>query len=519
MPETTLKILWADDEIDLLRPHILFLESKGYSVRAVPNGEEAVALVGREKFDIVLLDEMMPGLGGLATLAAIKEIDPALQVIMITKSEEEGLMNEALGKRISDYLIKPVNPSQIWLALKRLTESRQLVAGQFTRDYVTEFNRLQQARMGPLGIQEWVELYVRMTHLERELFTIDDPGLKQSHMDTKKEMNSDFCRFVEKAYRGWCRGGAERPILSVDIVPQFVAPHLRAGKRVYLIVIDCMRLDQWFTLQPLLDPLFDIRTDYFLSILPTATPYSRNAIFAGLFPDEIARRFPQYWNESTDEERSKNRFEKELLEEQMKRLKLAGPLKYQKVYHADEANAVRRELGSYSRLPLVAFVFNFLDILAHGRSESTIIQELAPDEAAFRSLLYSWFTHSAMFDILRMIAEQDAVVVITTDHGAVFARRAAMVKGNRETSTNLRYKYGVNLVTDDRSALIGRKPAELNLPDDFLNKNYIFAKEDYYFVYPTNYHEYERQYRNSFQHGGISFEEMILPCATLTPKR
>jgi CheY-like chemotaxis protein len=332
MPDTSVRVLWADDEIDLLRPHILFLESKGYSVRAVPNGEDAVELVRKEPFDVVLLDEMMPGLGGLGTLQAIKELDPSLQVVMITKSEEESLMNEALGKRIADYLIKPVNPSQIWLALKRLTEGKQLVAGQFTRDYVREFQRLQIARMGPLEVSEWVDLYVRMTHLEKELFAIEDTGLKQTHMDTKKEMNSDFGRFIDDNYRDWC-AGKERPMMSHDVIERTVAPHLRAGKRVYFILIDCMRLDQWLMIQPLLDPLYDIRTDFYMSILPTATPYSRNAIFAGLWPAEIAKKFPKYWQEASNEERSKNRYERELLEEQMKRLKLDGPVKYSKVYH------------------------------------------------------------------------------------------------------------------------------------------------------------------------------------------
>ncbi len=519
MPDTQIRVLWADDEIDLLRPHILYLQAKGYEVTAVPNGEDAVSLAGRDKFDVLLLDEMMPGLGGLGTLAAIKEIDPNIQVVMITKSEEESLMNEAIGKRIADYLIKPVNPSQIWMALKRLTESRKLVEGQFTKDYVQEFNRLQMARMGPLNIDEWIDLYVRMTHLERELFKIEDPGFQQTHLDQRREMNADFCRFMDTAYRDWCAGGS-RPTLSVDIVPKYVLPRVRAGKRVYLIVIDCMRLDQWFTIQPLLDPLFDIRTEHYVSILPTATPYSRNAIFAGLFPNEIAKKLPKYWTEASKDERSKNRFEKEFLEEQLKRLKIDGPVKYQKVYHADEANTVKRELGSYATIPIVALVFNFLDILAHGRSESSILQELAPDEAALRSLLHSWFTHSAMFDILRGISEQkDAEVIITTDHGAVLGKRAALVYGNRETSTNLRYKYGTNLVTDEKTALVAKNPEDINLPADFLNKNYVLAKEDYYFVYPTNFHEYERQYRNSFQHGGLSLEEMILPVATLTPKR
>jgi hypothetical protein len=347
---------------------------------------------------------------------------------------------------------------------------------------------------------------------------VGDTGLEQTHADQLQEINIEFGRFIESSYPDWVHGRRERPVLSTDVVSQFVAPLLRQKKRVFLFVIDCMRLDQWLSLEPLLEPFYDIDRKLYCSILPTATPYSRNGIFSGLFPAGIAATFPEYWQEGPAEG-SRNRFERQLLEAQLKSLGLgSAAMKYAKVYSAEESNQLRREIGSYQGLPLAAFVFNFLDILAHGRAESDIIQELAPDEAAFRSVLVSWFQHSALFEILKSIARQDAVAVITTDHGAVLARRSSLVHGDRETSTNLRYKYGKNLACDVKQAVHVKDPAAYQLPNEGLNKNYIFAREDYYFVYPTHFHEYERYYRGTFQHGGISMDEMILPCSVLTPK-
>jgi hypothetical protein len=317
------------------------------------------------------------------------------------------------------------------------------------------------------------------------------------------------------------RGADGRPALSNDVVGRAVVPHLRAGRRVVFIIIDCMRLDQWFTLEPLLGELFEIERDYYYSILPTATPYSRNAIFSGLLPAELWERHPELWQESNPDERTKNRYERQLLDLQLGRLNAMPERspKYIKIYDADEAHQTRRQINSLAGIPLVSLVFNFLDILAHGRSESEILQELAPDEAAFRAVMKAWFTHSPLYDIFRALASQDCVTVLTTDHGAVLGRRAALVYGNRDTSTNLRYKYGLNLNCDSKQAVIVRKPRDYMLPDDGINKNYVLAREDYYFVYPTRFHEFERQYRGTFQHGGISLEEMILPLVTLTPRR
>jgi hypothetical protein len=347
----------------------------------------------------------------------------------------------------------------------------------------------------------------------------EDSGLKQSQADLRKEADVEFGSFVENNYVSWL-SGTEGPPLSPSLFQKFIVPHLKQNKRVYFVVIDCMRLDQWFKIEPLLETYFNISRDYYYSILPTATPYSRNAIFSGLFPLEIAQKYPEYWQENVPEEISRNRFEKNLMEAQLDRLgiKLNPGPRYVKVYNTEEANAIKRQVSTYLSIPFAAFVFNFLDILAHGRSESEILQELAPDESAFRSLMRSWFSHSVLFDILKAMAQQEAVVILSTDHGSILGKKAALVYGDRETSTNLRYKFGNNLVCDDKQAVHVKDPRRFKLPANGLNKNYILAKEDYYFVYPTKFHEYERQYRGSFQHGGISLEEMILPCVTLEPK-
>jgi CheY-like chemotaxis protein len=514
------KILWADDEIDLLKPHILLLESKGYRVTSVSNGTDAVACAAREKFDVVLLDESMPGLGGLATLEAIKESNPTVPVVLVTKNEAESLMDEAIGKRIDDYLIKPVRPTQIFLALKRLLESDRLQDGQRARDYVAELARLRDEAASGLDWRGWVDLYARSALWDVELDKVEDEGLKQAHQDQRRELNVEFGQYVEANYASWVGNGGDGPPLSVHVIERWVAPLLREKRRVYFILVDCMRLDQWLTVEPLLREFFDVAVDYHVSILPTATPYSRNAIFSGLYPDEVQRRHPEFWNELAGDERSKNRYERQLLDLNLKKLsiELASPPKYIKIYNADEANNVRRNVMTFQNIPLVALVFNFLDMLTHGRSESDLLRELAPDESAFRSVMRSWFLHSSLFDAMKWMSKQDCTVILTTDHGAILSRRSALVYGNRETSTNLRFKFGTNLACDSKFAVQVKDPNRFRLPADTMNKSYIVAKEDFYFVYPTKFHEYENKYRGSFQHGGISLEEMILPTVTLTPR-
>lgn len=514
------RILWADDEIDMLRPHILYLKSKGYEVEAVANGEDAVRTAEERKFDIVLLDEMMPGMGGLATLEAIKQRHPHLPVIMITKSEEEHLMDVALGRQIADYLTKPVNPSQIHLAIKKVFESESLQRSQRTRDYVAEFNRVLSLRHGDLSWNDWAELYLRVVGWDLEFSQIPEESLRQSHLDQKSQLNREFGRWIELHYPGWVQKPfGERPPLSLDVFRGWVLPHLKAGKRVALVVIDCMRLDQWLTLEPMLRAYFDIKTDLHCSILPTATPYSRNAIFSGLYPLEIAKKYPDWWLENAPKEESRNRYEKELMDKQLQAHGL-DPVghRYVKIMATAEANNWKKKIGSVTEVTLLSMVWGFLDMLAHGRSESEILQELAPDEEALRGLLHSWFQHSALLETLRVLSRQDVTVVVTTDHGVVQVKRSSEVLGNRDTSPSIRYKFGDNLGCNEREAFHVKKPEDLKLPGNGLIKHYILAKENYYFVYPTNFHQYERLYRNSFQHGGISLEEMVLPVATLYPR-
>ena len=514
------QILWADDEIDLLKPHIIFLNGRGYEVTPVANGDDAISLIQKRGFDVVLLDEMMPGRDGLATLSAIKEINPHIPVIMITKNEEERLMEQAIGQRIDDYLTKPVNPSQILMACKKLLDARQIQKDRMGSDYVASSNRLRDTVSTAASWEDWVDIHVRLSEWDLELDRFFDPGLRKMHEDLRRACNLEFGRFIEANYSRWIHDEEDSPLMSVDIVSEFVAPRLQAGQQVFLVVVDCLRLDYWFALMPQLADLFNIEQYYHYSILPSATPYSRNAIFSGLFPADVAQLYPDEWQSARDDDTSRNRHEHQLLDRQLQdidpTLKLES--RYVKVLDIAEDNHLVRKIHTYRSFPMMAVVFNFLDILTHGRSESEILQEMAPNESAFRSLTRSWFSHSSLLEMLRKLAETDSTVVLTTDHGCVQSTRATRVHGDRETSTNLRYKYGRSLRCDNRHAMHVRDPENYGLPSVGMGTHYIFAREDFYFVYPTKFHEFQRQYANSFQHGGISLEEMILPVAVMNGK-
>jgi CheY-like chemotaxis protein len=512
------KILWVDDEIDLLRSHIIFLEDKGYEVKGVSSGDEAVKILSGEACDLVLLDETMPGKTGLETLQEIKEISANIPVIMITKNEAEGLMNQAIGMKIDDYLLKPINPLQIFSAIKRVLEAHVIQEGAASKDYLQVFRRIDEEVLRRPDWKKWAQIHQELCQWDLEFDRFSGTGMNQIHSDLRKKCNVEFARYIEDEYRAWMRTD-ERPVLSVDVMSKYAFPHLGAGKQVYFIVIDCMRYDQWLTVEDLIAPFFNIVRDSYYSILPTATPYSRNSIFSGLFPADIQKQLPKMWLERTKDEFSKNRYEDQMMREQLKRARMDSlKTRYAKIYNADEANDIGRQVDTYGDLDLIAMVFNFLDILAHGRSQSEILQEIAPDEWAFRSLMRSWFSHSVLFEILKKISRLGATVVITTDHGSILGQKASLVHGNRETSTNLRYKFGENINGDPKQTLLIRKPAEYRLPVESPSKNYILARENYYFVYPTRFHEYEKQYQGTFQHGGISLEEMVVPCITMTPR-
>ncbi len=512
------RILWVDDEIDLLASHIMFLSGKGYAVTGAASGDEGLSALRKGRFDLVLLDETMPGKSGLQTLQEIKEIDPNLPVIMITKNEAEDLVEQAIGMKIDDYLLKPVNPLQIYSAAKRILDAHRIQETALNRDYLQAYQRIEGSLGAGPDWREWIRIHQDLSLWDIEFDRFSETGLEQTQQDLKKKSNADFARYIERVYPGWIQGG-ERPPLSVDVLDRWVFPHLRARRKVYFVLIDCMRYDQWLKIEDLLAPAYKIERDCYYSILPTATPYARNGIFAGMFPSEIQRRSPDQWLERSKDELSKNRFEQSFLQDHLARAGLDGVTsKYVKIYEIEEANEIRKQVDSYRGIDLVALVFNFLDILAHGRSQSEILQEIAPDESAFRSLMRSWFIHSALFEILQRVARHGATVVITTDHGSILGARASLVHGNRDTSTNLRYKFGENINGDPRQTLLIKRPLDFKLPAEGPAKNYILAKENFYFVYPTNFRQYERQFFGSFQHGGVSLEEMILPIVHLVPR-
>ncbi len=518
------RILWVDDEIDLLKSHIIFLSEKGYDVDSVTNGEDAIAKVKEESFDLIFLDEMMAGMGGLETLSIIKEIDPNLPVVMVTKNEEESLMHDAIGKKISDYLIKPVVPSQLLMVCKKILDIKKISGEYVAKDYLQDFNEISRRLMEPLDYADWIEVNGKLLNWDLELDEHPDVDLRQTLNEQRKEANQEFSKFVEKNYKNWVNTVDEydTPTLTPEVIEKYVFPHLDNAKGpVFLFVLDCLRLDQWMLIEKVLINYFNITKDYYYSILPTATPYARNSLFAGLYPSEIEKYYPDLWKGKSDDEKSMNKFEKDLLQllVDRKKISLRNELKYMKIIDPDVGRNFEQHINSHKKTHFMAVVVNFLDMIAHGRSDSELLKEIAPDEAAYRSLTNSWFSHSSLLGTFKTISKMpDAKIIITTDHGSIRTQRGAKVLGDKEASTNLRFKFGRNLKVDDKNALYIKNPAEYKLPQRGVTISYIIAKEDYYFVYPTDYHKYLSYYKDSFQHGGISMEEMILPVITMESK-
>lgn len=515
------KLLWVDDEIELLRSHIMFLNEKGYDVETVTNGEDAIDFVARIPFDLIFLDEMMSGMGGLETLAKIKEVNPNIPVVMVTKNEEESLMNEAIGSKINDYLLKPVNPNQVLLVCKKFLEKKNISAEYVSKDYLQDFNLLSQRIFSDLNHEDWIDIYLKLINWDMELTKHPDLELEHTFIDLKRNANKEFSKFIEQNYKNWLNSDESRPLLSVNVVEESVFPLLEQKHNVFFFVLDCMRYDQWALMEEMLYPYFNISKKSYYSILPSSTPYSRNSIFAGLFPSEIEKHYPELWTHEHDDENSHNKFEKELLEKllERKRIKLPNDLKYFKIIDPAYGRNFEQNVQTLINNNLTAVVVNFLDMIAHSRSDSTILKEIAPNEAAYRSLTQSWFTHSSLLKTFKNLSNQKNVrIVITTDHGSIRCLHGAKVLGDREALPNLRYKFGRNLKSEARQAMFIRNPVDYKLPKRGLTINYIIAKEDYYFVYPTDYNKYLNLYKDSFQHGGISMEELILPIITLRPK-
>ena len=514
------RILWVDDEVELLRPHLLFLQARGYHVDAIANGDDALALLRENPYDLVLLDEQMPGRRGMEVLEILRREDPHARVVMVTKSEEDRTMTEAIGRRVDDYLVKPTSPRQVLSVVTRILEGSSIRQQQVAQDFAARFPRLSVKRQEAVTAEDFKEVYTELVHWHIRLENAGEHGLQDSVNSMLTDLRRDFGDFVVRDYPLWLRGQKPRPPLSVDVVRQHLVPWLGQDP-VFFVVLDCMRWDQWRVIAPLLAPYFDIEEEYHYSILPTATPYARNAIFSGLFPDELARRRPGWWD-SSDDEGSMNAFEDELLADQLRYLTgRTVPIHYDKIFTDRDGDRVRGRVRSALRQQgtVVALVFNFVDLMTHGRSESPILMEVAKDEAALRDLTRSWFERSTAYQVLREAATGGHRVVLTTDHGSILCQRPATVFARRDATSNLRYKFGVDLRTEEPStALSTKREKDLRFPEGRLGTTYVLALEDHFFVYPTKLREYQAKYRNSFLHGGISPEEMIVPVARLTPR-
>lgn len=511
------RILWVDDEIDSLQSHILFLESKGFKISTAMSGDDAIEMVKNEKFDMILLDEMMPGKDGLTTLEEIKDINPHIPVVMVTKNEEESIMEEAIGQKIDDYLVKPVNPSQILLVIKRLLDSKKIIGSSSMKRFISDMNQFNQKLYGSINPEDWFDAAVILAEWSLHLDKNSDLGFQEIFEGTRKEWNIEFTKYIENNYQSWMKIES-RPQLSPDLTGRYVIPNLKKGKKVLFVVVDCMRLDQWLLIEPLVAEFYNITREYYYSLIPSATPFARNAIFSGLFPDDIHRIYPDTYSDI--DEGSLNRSEDKFMIDNLSRngLRYDRPPKYIKINDNSEGDQLAKKVTDLFDTKLVSIVINFLDILVHGRSNNIILKEIAGTETAFRSLMKTWFTHSSIFDILKTFARQDYTVVITSDHGSVLCKRGTKAYGKKATSTNLRYKYGDNLNSEIKESIQIKNPKSWRLPEITLATTFIIAKEDFYFVYPNKYNEMVRHFHNSFQHGGVSLEELIVPVAVMTPK-
>ena len=510
------RLLWADDEMELLRAHLLFLEKKGYEVVTVTNGTDAVEECRKGSFDLVLLDEMMPGLSGLETLQRIKELIPQTPVVMVTKSEEEDIMNQAIGQQIADYLIKPVNPSQILLTLKKNIHRREIVTETVQQGYQQQFQQIAMQIIDCRTWQDWTDVYKRLVRWELELSATDSQMTEMLDMQ-KQEANLGFAKYVKTSYMDWMKG-SEHPMMSNELFKTKIFPLLNEGQKVFLVVLDNFRYDQWKMLEREIGDLFEIDEDVYCSILPTATQYARNAIFSGLMPVQIAQMFPDLWVDE-DEEEGKNLNEEPLIQTQLERYRRKNTFSYHKINTSAEAERFMQQLNQLERNDLNVVVFNFIDMLSHARTESKMVRELANNESAYRSITLSWFRHSVIADLFRELAQSDYRVIITTDHGSIRTNTPVKIVGDRNTNTNLRYKLGKNLSYDAKDLFVIKEPQKAQLPAPNLSTSYVFATGDSFFAYPNNYNYYVSYYRNTFQHGGISMEEMIVPIVSLKGKK
>jgi CheY-like chemotaxis protein len=517
---TAAKILWVDDEMESLKSQILFLQNKGYDVKSLSNGQDAIEYVKQNIIDVVLLDESMPGISGLETLQKIKDINSQIPIVLITKNETENLMDEAIGSQITDYLIKPVNPNQVWLSLKKIIDNKRLVAEKTTSSYQQHFRDLFMALNDNPDYQQWMEIYKRLVFWELEMKKSDSPEMQEVFQSQKNEANTDFFKFISKNYSSWVtNAAADAPIMSHTLMKYKVFPHVVPGTPTFFVLIDNLRYDQWKTIQPLFAENFRIQEEEtFYAILPTATQYSRNAIFAGLLPIDIEKQFPAEWK-NDDEEGGKNLYEELFFKAQLKRMRKDDwKFSYTKITNHQDAQKLVDNIHNFLTNDINIIVYNFVDMLSHARTEMEVLKELAADEISYRSLTASWFEHSPLHQALKKISGKKMNLIIGTDHGSVRVNSPQKVVGDKQTTANLRYKHGRNLNYEPKEVLSFRDPKLAGLPTPNVNSSFIFARQDGYLCYPNNYNHFANYYKNTFQHGGVSLEEMIIPIIRMTAK-
>ena len=514
------KILWVDDEIESLQSQIMFLQNKGYEVNSMTNGFDAVDYIKENMVDVVLLDETMPGITGLETLAKIKEINQSIPIVLITKNETENLMDDAIGSQISDYLIKPVNPNQVLLSLKKIIDNKRLVAEKTTSAYQQQFRNLFMALNSNPDYNEWMDIYKKLVYWELEMEKSDSPEMREVLQTQKSEANTEFFKFVSKNYAKWINPkSSEAPVMSHNLFQFKVLPHVEKGIPTFFVLLDNLRFDQWKAIQPIFAESFRIlEEDTFYSILPTATQYARNAIFSGLLPMDIEKQFPQLWK-NDEEEGGKNLHEEDFFKAQLKRLKKEGlKYSYTKILNNQAGQDLVNNMHNLLNNDINVIVYNFVDMLSHARTEMEVLKELAGDEISYRSVTRSWFEHSPLHQALKKVADKKINLILATDHGSVRVKTPAKVIGDKQTTTNLRYKHGRNLNYDAKDVLAFRDPKEAGLPVPSVNSSFIFGREDRFLCYPNNYNYYVNYYKNTFQHGGVSLEEMIVPIIKMTSK-
>lgn len=513
-----INILWVDDEIDLLKPHILFLEKKGYSVTKCTNGADAIDMCDEHNYDIVFLDENMPGLSGLETLTEIKSKLPNLPIVMITKSEEEYIMEDAIGNKIADYLIKPVNPHQILLSLKKNLDHSRLVSEKTTSNYQQEFRKISMDLAMVNSYEEWIDVYKKLVYWELELENISDTGMVEILESQKQEANSLFFKFIKKNYTDWVNDEDDAPILSNNLFKKLILPEISKSNGTLVVVVDNLRYDQFNIIEKTINKFYKKQEEVpYFSILPTATQYARNSIFSGLMPLEMAQKHPTLWKDDTDEG-GKNLHEEEFLQAQLQRLRKDIKFSYHKITNLKNGKQLADNFNSEKENDLTVVVYNFVDMLSHSKTEMEVIKELASDDKAYRSLTNSWFVNSPLLEMIQKAQKLGMKLIITTDHGTINSKVPSKVIGDKNISSNLRYKTGRSLTYEQKEVFAVKDPKDIKLPSIHMSSSFIFAKEDYFFAYPNNYNHFVKYYKNTYQHGGISLEEMIIPCAIFVPK-